>query len=204
PTTEEVVDYPVMLASSDGRSSPQEAVLVDCNGRVVSEILSKPLQNRPARGSLARKVKDADTLILVADGSVDTGQLQRDFSQFAASPRLCEKSRSARTEVTGLPVFIVLTKSDLWAKKTDTASTWMQRIEERKRQIGQGFHKFLAQQENREGLAFGKIDLQVWATAIGRPALADHPARPNEPYGVAELFRQCLAAAQEFHGRRRK
>ena len=204
PTTEEVVDYPITLASADGRSFPQEAVLVDCSGRVVSEILAKPLQNRPARGSLARRVKDADTLILVADGSVDTGQLQRDFGQFAAFLRLFEQNRSARTEVAGLPVFIVLTKCDLLAKKTDTTSSWMQRIEERKRQIGQSFHKYLAHQENREGLAFGKIDLQVWATAIGRPALADHPARPTEPYGVAELFRQCLDAAAGFHGRRRK
>jgi hypothetical protein len=152
---------------------------------------------------LAGKVKDADTLILVADGSTDTGQLQREFGQFAAFLRLFEQNRSARAEVAGLPVYIVLTKCDLLAKKTDTASTWMQRIEERKRQVDQGFHKYLDQQENRDGLAFGKIDLQVWATAVGRPALADRPARLDEPYGVAELFRQCVDSAAAFHGRRR-
>jgi hypothetical protein len=202
PTTEEVIDYPVSFAASG--SPAREVVLVDCNGRAVSEILSGPLENRPRRGSLARKVKDADTLILVADGAADAAQLQRDFGQFAAFLRLFEQNRSARAEVAGLPVYIVLTKCDLLAKKTDTASAWMQRIEERKRQIDQGFHKYLSQQENREGLAFGKIDLQVWATAVGRPALADRPARPDEPYGVAELFRQCLEAAVAFHGRRRK
>jgi GTPase SAR1 family protein len=203
PTSEEVVEYPMTFESPEG-SSAQEAVLVDCNGRTVSDILSKPLEKRPARGSLARKVKDADTLILVADGSADTGQMQRDFGQFASFLRLFEQNRSARAEVAGLPVYIVLTKCDLLAKKSDTTSAWIQRIEERKRQIDQGFHKYLAQQEDRERLAFGKIDLRVWATAVGRPALADRPARPDEPYGVAELFRQCLEAAQDFHRLRRK
>jgi GTPase SAR1 family protein len=205
PTNEEVVDYPITFEPFTGRRpSLREAVLVDCNGRVVSNLLSKPLERRPARGSLARKIRDADTLILVADGSADTAQLQRDFGQFAAFLRLFEQNRSERNEVAGLPVYLVLTKCDLLAKKTDTASAWMQKLEERKRQIDQSFHKYLAQMENREGLAFGKIDLQVWATAVGRPALADQPAKPLEPFGVAELFRQGLEAAADFHARRRR
>src|SRR5262249_52629312 len=61
----------------------------------------------------------------------------------------------------------------------------------------------LARKAAAEGpLPFGRIDLHLWATAVKRPALADAPARPREPYGVAELFRQCLHAARDFHRRR--
>jgi hypothetical protein len=44
----------------------------------------------------------------------------------------------------------------------------------------------------------------LWATAVGRPALADAPAKPREPYGVAELFRQCLESARTFDAREGK
>jgi hypothetical protein len=37
---------------------------------------------------------------------------------------------------------------------------------------------------------------------VKRPALADSPAKPREPYGVAELFRQCFASAEQFQQRR--
>src|SRR5262249_36645609 len=50
---------------------------------------------------------------------------------------------------------------------------------------------------------FGRLDLHLWATAVKRPALAEAPAKPREPYGVAELFRQCFQAARDFHRRRR-
>ncbi|HMF13232.1 MAG TPA: hypothetical protein VKE94_13035, partial [Gemmataceae bacterium] len=52
--------------------------------------------------------------------------------------------------------------------------------------------------------AFGSLDVHVWATAVGRPALADRPAKPTEPFGVAELFRQCLESAADFRQRRRR
>jgi hypothetical protein len=80
----------------------------------------------------------------------------------------------------------------------------MEHIEERKRQVDERFRTFLKRKEEEEGpLPFGRIDLHLWATAVKRPPLADAPARPREPYGVAELFRQCLHAAGEFRQRRR-
>src|SRR5262249_14952544 len=51
-------------------------------------------------------------------------------------------------------------------------------------------------------LPFGRIELNLWATAVKRPPLADVPAKPREPYGVAELFRQCLDSARTFRRRR--
>src|SRR5262249_29697242 len=105
------------------------------------------------------------------------------------------------------PVYLVLSKCDLLAKKTDSAAAWIQRIEERKRQVHQRFQRFMegaseaAPVQTLAEDAFGKVDLHVWATASGRPALADRPAKPIEPFGVAELFRQCLESAAEFRQR---
>src|SRR5262249_50834657 len=79
---------------------------------------------------------------------------------------------------------------------------WMDRIEDRKRQVGTRFQEFLSQQAERGPLPFGRVELHLWATAVKRPALADAPARPREPYGGAELFRQCLDSADGFHDRR--
>src|SRR5207245_4735258 len=97
---------------------------------------------------------------------------------------------------------LVLTKCDLIAKPADTSAQWMERIEERKREVHQRFQEFLAQQAAQEQMPFGSIDLHLWATAVKRPALADAPARPKEPYGFAELFRQCLDSARGFRERR--
>src|SRR6185437_1058070 len=67
------------------------------------------------------------------------------------------------------------------------------------------FRNFLARREQEAGpLPFGRVDLHLWATAIKRPALAGSPAKAREPYGVAELFRQCLEQAAAFRGRRRQ
>jgi hypothetical protein len=86
------------------------------------------------------------------------------------------------------------------AKKTDTNSMWMQRIEEGKRKIDQRFREALA--DHAEDLPFGSIQLHLWATAIRRPQLADRPARATEPYGVAELFRQVMESAEDFYEQR--
>src|SRR5437763_2201938 len=116
-----------------------------------------------------------------------------------------ERGRGRRAEVGGLPVFLVLSKCDLLALPDDSAATWMERIEERKRDLDRRFRDFLDRRAKEEGPPpFGTIDLHIWATAVKRPALAGSPARPREPYGVAELFRQCLAEAAEYRGRVRR
>jgi hypothetical protein len=81
----------------------------------------------------------------------------------------------------------------------------MERIEERKRDVDRRFRAFLARREQEAGpLPFGRIDLHLWATAVKRPALAGTPAKPREPFGVAELFRQCMQEAAQFRDRRRR
>jgi hypothetical protein len=208
-TLEEVVPYPVTLEpfAAPGKApgpGPRDVVLVDCDGRVANELLEqhRTLAGNNSSGSLARAILEADTLVLVVDGSARGAVLDRDFEQFGRFMGLLEKNRGQHSEVGGQPVYLVLTKCDLLAQKTDTAAAWMDRIEERKRQVDRHFQSFLARQSARAPLAFGRIELHVWATAVKRPALAETPAKPREPYGVAELFRQCIDSASRYHERR--
>jgi hypothetical protein len=202
-TLEEVVPYPVAVESfgPGGTRVAREAILYDCDGRVANDLLSRH-DNFNTDGALARAILQADTLVLVVDAAAGSAVLDRDFAQFGDFLHLLEQNRGQRSDVGGLPVFLVLTKCDLLAQKTDNSAGWMDRIEERKRQVGTRFQEFLSQQAERGPLPFGRVELNLWATAVKRPALADAPARPREPYGVAELFRQCLDSADGFHERR--
>jgi hypothetical protein len=205
-TLEEVAPYEVSLqpfAPKGATAEPVSAVLVDCDGRVANELLAqKELTGNGKDRTLTRAVLNADTLVLVVDAATDVAALKRDFGQFARFLRALERCRGERTEVGGLPVYLVLTKCDLLARKDDNSLHWMERIEERKRVVGHRFQEFMAQQERGAQVPFGKVELHLWATAVKRPALADTPAKPREPYGVAELFRQCLRSAAVFRERR--
>lgn len=205
PTAEEVVLYPVEFEPFG--QERMRAVFIDCDGRVANDLLMRRQALAPdgAEGPLAQEVLAADTLILVVDASAPASQVEADFAEFRRFLRLLERGRGERSEVGGLPVFLVLTKCDLIAQSGEAPVDWIERVEERKRQVGQRFRDFLARRDDDDGpLPFGRIDLHLWATAVKRPALAGSPARPREPYGVAELFRQCLDQAGLFHRRRRQ
>jgi hypothetical protein len=212
-TAEEVVPYPVDFAPfhQDNRPTDAEehvgAVVIDCDGRVANDLLvrRRALNENSPEGTLAHEVLEADTLVLVLDAAAPPAQVEADFAEFDRFLRQLESSRSERTEVGGLPVFLVLTKCDLLAKPNDGAADWMERIEQRKRDVDARFRKFLARREQEAGpLPFGRINLHLWATAVKRPALAGLPPKAREPYGVAELFRQCLEEAAAFRARRRQ
>jgi hypothetical protein len=211
-TAEEVVPYPVDFEpfTRDGRAPATDhlgAVMIDCDGRVANDLLvrRRALDEDSPEGTLAREVLDADTLVLVIDAAAPPAQVEADFLEFDRFLRQMESTRGRRAEVGGLPVFLVLTKCDLLAQSGDTAGTWMERIEQRKREVDARFRDFLARRASEAGpLPFGQLDLHVWATAVKRPALAGSPPRPREPYGVAELFRQCLEQAAAFRESRRR
>jgi hypothetical protein len=207
-TVEEIVPYPITFEPfADERDGGRaEGLLIDCDGRVANDLLvrRKSLDAASADGTLASEVLQADTLLLVVDASAPPPQVDADFQEFGRFLRLLERGRGQRAEIGGLPVFLVLTKCDLLAKPNDSTLDWMEHVEERKRQVDRRFQDFLARKAAAEGpTPFGRIDLHLWATAVKRPPLADAAARPREPYGVAELFRQCLHAARDFHRRRR-
>ncbi|HWG41313.1 MAG TPA: hypothetical protein VN688_00905 [Gemmataceae bacterium] len=212
-TADEVVPYPVDFEpfNQDGQKADAGnhvgALVIDCDGRVANDLLVRrqALAEDSPEGTLAHEVIEADTLVLVIDASAPPAQVESDFVEFDRFLRQLERSRSQRAEVGGLPVFLVLTKCDLLVQAGDTAADWMERIEQRKRDVDTRFRNFLARREQEAGpLPFGRVDLHLWATAIKRPALAGSPAKAREPYGVAELFRQCLEQAAAFRGRRRQ
>ncbi len=199
PTAEEVAPYPVEFEPfhHDGQAggAKTEVVLIDCDGRVANDLLTRrrALPADSPEGTLAREVVEADTLILVVDAAAPPVQVDAEFAEFGRFLRLLEAGRGERTEIGGLPVFLVLTKCDLLAQPNDSNVDWLERIEERKRQVHRRFQDFLSRRSRDEGpLPFGRIDLHLWATAVKRPALGPTPPKPREPYGVAELFRQCL------------
>ncbi len=207
-TLEEVVPYPVAFepfatALRQQAATRIEAVLIDCDGRVANELLTRrrALSEDSPEGSLAHAILEADTLILVVDASASPVQVETDFKEFGRFLRLLEQNRSRRSEVGGLPVFLVLTKCDLLAQPADSPAAWTERIEQRKQQVYARFEEFLIQQVAEEPVAFGRIDLELAATAVKRPALANTAAKPREPYGVAELFRQSFEAAVAFRQR---
>jgi hypothetical protein len=216
-TLEEVVPFPIAFkpfrktpaAESDEQIN---SILVDCDGRVANEVLSRKrsLNSNRGDGTLAQAIVDADALILAIDASAPANQVNADFTEFARFLRLLEQERGHRTEIGGQPVFLVLTKCDLLAKPGDATADWIRHIGERQSEVEHRFRDFLAGQ-SKDGKAippggtakaFGRIDLHPWATAVKRPALADSPPRPREPFSVAELFRQCLQVADQFQRRR--
>ncbi|MFL5245918.1 MAG: hypothetical protein ACJ8FY_27935 [Gemmataceae bacterium] len=212
-TADEIVPYPIRfepfaLESVNGSVFEKlDATLVDCDGRVANDLLVRreALRDDSPEGTLAREVLDADTLLLVVDASAPPAQVEDDFSEFGRFLKLFERSRGQRSEVGGLPVFLVLTKCDLLAQPGDKVADWIEHIEDRKRHVDERFRAFLDRSKQENGLpAFGKIDLHLWATAVKRPTLAGSPGKPTEPYGVAELFRQCLDSAQDFRTRARR
>lgn len=203
-TLQEVVPYPIHFQPfAQAAAGPEEILLVDCDGRVANDLLARrrSLDAAGPDGSLTSAVLQAEALILVVDASAPPVQVDADFAEFARFLRLLEQSRGRQSAVGGLPVFLVLTKCDLLAQPSDTPAQWMERIEERKRQTGRRFQDFLARQEADGPRPFGQIDLHLWATAVKRPALSGSPARPRDPYGVAELFRQCFDSARGYRAR---
>jgi hypothetical protein len=210
-TAEEIVPYPVRyepFAGDDGPVQPKvDATLFDCDGRVANDLLVRGQGLRPdsPEGSLARQVLDADALLLALDVSAPTRQMDDDFDQFGRFLRLFERGRGQRTEIGGLPVFLVLTKCDLLAESRDSVAEWRERIDERKQEVEKRFRAFVDRGGNDiEPQAFGQIDLHLWATAVKRPPLQGASGKTNEPYGVAELFLQCLQAARDFQVRSRR
>jgi GTPase SAR1 family protein len=204
-TESEVLAYPITFEpdgdAGDGLPNrPIQAVLYDCNGREANQFLSqhKSLLASDSQSQLARAVLKADTLLLVVDAASGSSTVKRDFAQFRKFLRILEESRSHHSAVNGLPVYLVLTKCDLLASKTDSLATWMERIEEHKGKVDNWFRESLKKQSKDEARPFGKIDLHVWATAIKRPPLRNQDEGPREPYKVGELFRQCLVSAQRY------
>ncbi len=205
-TTKEIVPIPVTYESF-AQSAPgrMQAVLIDCDGRIANDLVNRRRQlGAKGHGPLGEALLHADAVVLALDASAGEMQVRAELGEFVTFLHGLENSRGYRTDVGGLPVFLVLTKCDLLAQPHDELTLWIERIEERKREVGQQFQDFLARDGARRALPFGRIDLHPWATAVKRPALDNNPPRPQEPFGVAELFRQCFEQARIYRERQQR
>jgi hypothetical protein len=204
-TLEEIIPHPVTFVPLRGNKADQagqlEAVLYDCDGRAANEILTHRQMLSEQKTRLAQSILLADALILVIDASAGPEQIDNDIGEFIRFLRLLEQNRGHRSEIGGLPVFLVLSKCDLLARPGDTTAAWQTQIEERKKQFHHRFQEFL---EGEDLGGFGTIELHVFATAVKRPALAGTPAQPREPFGVAELFRDALLQAGDYRHRAKR
>jgi GTPase SAR1 family protein len=194
--TEECTSYEIHLKPSEG-GRRTDATLIDCSGNDAQSMMKSKqpfLDSHPIK----HLALDSDTVLLAIDVSQPGKQLLDQFQQFARWLTQLHETRGRRTDVGALPVYLVLTKCDQLAKPNDTVSMWLQRIEEAKRKIDEKFREFLKTQ----GTGFGSLQVRLWATAIKRPGLSDRAAKAQEPFGVAELFRQCLQSATDYVQRR--
>ena len=187
PTSEEVAAYPFEIAA-DGQAQAIE--IHDTSGAKAQDLLAGT-ESLDAADPLPRTLAKADGVVVLIDVTRPQGPQVKQVISFL---KTLEDRRSAGTEIAGLPLFVVLTKCDQLPAARDR--TWMQQVEEAKRQVGDHFRKKLAETGNR---AFGRLDVRVWATATRRPDGDDK--RATTPYQVAELFRQAFAAAGEFRRR---
>lgn len=211
-TEEEVLPVPIEfkpVAKKGQRrreSYPVEANLIDCDGHIAAEILvgRRQLRGRKVKGGLGPTLWDADTLVLVLDAAAKEDHMEKVFKAFGKFLRDLEVRRGEATAVTDLPVFLVLTKCDLLAQEGDDYQEWINRMEDRKAEVMQRFREFIAHEKLNRPTAFGRLDLQPWTTAIYRPALGKKAANKKNPYGVAELFWQCLRSSFDFRLRRKQ
>jgi hypothetical protein len=192
----ETMLYPVALQPLAGGDARRvEAVFVDCDGRQAGDLMTHG-HIAQAPGPLAAEVRGADAIVFVVDASADAARLDSDLAAAVHFLKRFQLERGERTDVGGLPVFLVLSKCDLLATPGDDAEHWRERAAQKKDEASQRFHPFMSDEQS---LSFGAIDLHLAATAIQSPGQSAH-----EPWGVADLFRKALLAASAFHQRRRQ
>jgi GTPase SAR1 family protein len=204
-TREEIVPYPVYFEPYAGGpdGTPNFGAMVyDCDGRIANELLAQrqALDGRARKGSLAQALADADAIILTIDASAGNEQVDTDFREFVRFLRVLQAQRSRDHAVGGLPVFLALSKCDRLVHEPVPKDEWQKRIALRQAQVKERFAHYLEGATGAQA-TFGSIDMRVYPTAVKQPALTDQPALPRTPFGVAELFRDCLHAAFRFRER---
>jgi hypothetical protein len=205
-THTELVTYTLRLTPATAELVPAEVVLMDCDGKAALTVLKHPNAIGDAKGDVARAVVQSDAIALLVNAAADDGELLAAFRDFTRFLDAIEDEKAFAHEVGGFPVLLVLTQCDRLAGRLDDTAKWESRVADRKRYVLNRFAEYLEDADPMPGvqspyLPFGSVDLDVFAVAIRRPRLIDVPEPSDEPYGVAELFRSCFAAAQAHRDR---
>lgn len=205
----ELVAVPVFVRGAGvGRGGPvREFALSDCDGRASTALLKHPdaLAAPRVTGTVARAVLGADLIALVVDAGLTDDDLAERFEDFLFFLEQVHGRRLREREVGGLPVFVVLSRSDTLARPGDTAAEWEGRVRGNLKHVLRQFEEFIEDQLPLEGygvssLPFGSVDVDGFAVAVRRPPLRDEKTAAV-PYGVAELFRAAFAAAAAHRDR---
>src|SRR3981081_1734347 len=87
-----------------GKATPLGAVVLDWDGRAADALIRDPA---PIAGALSQELLNADALVLAVDASEPLERLDANFGEFDGFLRRMEHHRGERTEIGGLPVFLV-------------------------------------------------------------------------------------------------
>jgi hypothetical protein len=206
----EVVEYRLRLEDPSGAYSPfgpDEVILLDCEGKAAEAAIRHPHKMRDPKARAAlRAVGQADAIVLMVAAPATDEQLLAAFKDFTGFLDAIEEQKAFSREVGGFPVYLALTQCDRLARTGDDADTWDDRVERRKQYVLDRFSEYLEDPDGEGDIAshylpFGSIDLDVAAVAVRRPRLSGESEPTDEPAGVAELFRDCLAAAEAHRER---
>ncbi len=212
PNQRELVSYHIRLRPRrEGTSTlgePMSVILDDCDGKAAEALLDHPeaITQHVLNSPVARAIAEADSLMLLADAASTDEELHEAFQEFGSFLKIVGRAKADAREVGGFPVFLVLTQCDRLARAGDTAASWEARVKDRGEAAWKAFDDFLKEAAPEAGeaspyLSFGSIDLTVMPAAVRRPPVAHAELPPNQPYGVAELFRDCFAEAKAHNDR---
>ena len=228
-THTELVTYEVRLrpwrVGSRAVMDPLTVVLMDCDGNAAHALLKHPdpITERDVRGTIASAVVQADLIALVVNAGADDRELDDAFDEFIMFLERVHGRKAFEREVGGFPIFLVLTQCDSLVEPNDTRAEWEAEVRERLRHALRKFAEFLEEQHPLAEevpspyLPFGSVELKGYAVAVREPVYGerrgesptcpDPSRRPDgstladQPYGVAELFRDAFAAAVQQRAR---
>jgi hypothetical protein len=214
PYKTELVSYTIRLKpwratpSASPAADPLTVVLDDCDGIAAEALLEhpEPITRRAPNSPVARAVVAADAIVLLVDGASTDDELHEAFKDFDAFLTVVHRAKTDARVVGGFPVYLVLTQCDRLARQGDTPAAWEARVQARVDYAWAAFDAHLKDADPDDAepspfLAFGSVELAVFAAAIRRPPLPGSTAPTHHPYQVAELFRDCFAAARAHHRR---
>lgn len=207
PTSAETASFsliyqPATTNAGDEPPESLEAFFIDSTGAATEKLLSGE-SALTGRSGLAGAIRGADALIVAVDASKPDESVEATLGEFARLLKKLQDDRAQRTQVRGLPVFLVLTKCDQLTAAADAPAHWQARVEARKRRATEVFERFFSAETGGTTPVFGALETEILTAATGKPIAVDSSsdlghARP------AELLGHILKRAADFHHRRQR
>jgi hypothetical protein len=141
----------------------------------------------------------ADALLYLIPVS-ELSPAQEELAEVLGRLQYLQNDRGERTDIAGLPFYVVLTQCDRLVSPGENLSflDWIDRIEKRK---GEVYRALLPLAQGTKP-GFGRLDLHVVATAVRRPVVrGQDAARLDRPFGVDELCQRSLELAHRYRRR---